>query len=67
MATDMTNWKQGGPTSSVFWGQRLMCWCVALPAKVVNDAAHGVDMGTSNKSKLLLSNNDTIEELLRDV
>lgn len=45
-------------------GLRLMYYCVALSTKAVSDVICGVDVGASAKSKILLTNQGTVAELL---
>lgn len=48
----------------MYWGQRLMYWCVSSPAKVVNDTVNSIREGNSDKLKSLLLNQGTVPELL---
>lgn len=64
---NMTIFLQEGPTSDVYWGSRLMYYCMASAAKVVSDAVHGnVEkyVEISDESKLLFINQGAIEEPL---
>lgn len=56
MTANVTSRKNGETSGNVHLGSRLMGCCVASPTKAVSDAVRGVNVETSDKSKLLLLN-----------